>query len=562
MRTKQRTRQARATASSAAQAHSPQVQSEREPFSRRFLSMLDRRAAAIVVSLIVLATVRIAATYTVFNNTADEPAHVACGMEWLAQGEYRWEPQHPPLARVAAALGPYLIGDRPQGTPRNVPFAQFKEGAAILFSNGTYWRALTLSRAAMLPFFWIAALAVWWWGARYFGRATAVIAVFLFTFLQPILAHSGLATTDMALTAFMSVAFVAGAVWLERPDFRRALVFGVSLGLMVLSKFSCLVFLPAASGLALAWYWYSERPRTRDLVKIARERAPGLGLAVAVALILIWGGYRFHFGPVHPGGASVPAPELFAGLNQVRQHNAEGHDTYLLGQRGTTGFWDFYLVGLAVKTPLPILALLAVGIVVIWRERRKVSRRVIPIAYCAGVLVVGMFSRINIGIRHVLPMYTGIALIAAAGAVWLLENAQTRQWMLVATAVLGLWFAAGSLAAHPDYLPWFNELAGAEPEKILADSDLDWGQDLKRLAQRLQELGAADVTFNRYVVVDLPALGFPRVHPMQRDYPSPGWNALSVGVWKESDLFRWPDRFKPTERVGKSILLWYFPPGR
>jgi hypothetical protein len=173
-----------------------------------------------------------------------------------------------------------------------------------------------------------------------------------------------------------------------------------------------------------------------------------------------------------------------------------------------------------------------------------------------------MFSRINIGIRHVLPMYMGIALVAAAGAVDLWHRSEGRKWMRAALAALTLWFAAGSLAAHPDYLPYFNELAGSEPENILADSDLDWGQDLKRLAHRLQVLGAADVTFDRYIVIDLQALGFPRVHPMSRDYPSAGWNALGVGVWKESRLFLWPDRIKPQERVGKSILLWYFLPGR
>ena len=103
--------------------------------------------------------------------------------------------------------------------------------------------------------------------------------------------------------------------------------------------------------------------------------------------------------------------------------------------------------------------------------------------------------------------------------------------------------------------------AGREPEKILTDSDLDWGQDLKRLARRLQEVGAQDVTFNRYIVIDLQELGFPRVHPMNRMTPSPGWNAIGVGLWKESRLFLWPDWIKPRERVGKSILLWYFPPG-
>ena len=561
MRTKQRMRRSRALAGNAAAQVSPsQSVPERELFARRFLSVLERHSILIVLALMALATIRIVGTWFIYNHTADEPAHVACGMEWLAEGQYRWEPQHPPLARVAAALGPYLIGDRPQHTPRSVPFAQFKEGSAILFSNGKYDLALTLARAGVLPFFWIACLVTWWWGSRYLGRPVAVIAVFIFTFLQPILAHAGLATTDMALTAFLGAAFVAGLAWLEEPTTKRALLFGLFLGLMVLSKFSCLVFLPAASGLAFVWYWFSERPGTQGIVAAVRQRLPGFALACAAALVLVWAGYRFHFGPIHPGGQSVPAPELFAGIEQVREHNAMGHDSYLLGVRNTTGFWNFYLVGLGVKTPLPVLALLFIGIAAVWRARRKFPRRILPIAYCAGILVVGMFSRINIGIRHVLPIYMGAALLAAAGVVDLLERAQNRKWIRGTLAVLVVWFAVGSLAAHPDYLPWFNELAGSHPENILADSDLDWGQDLKRLAHRLHELGATDVTFDRYTVIDLQALGFPRVHRMNRDYPSPGWNALGVGLWKESNLFLWPDAIPPTERVGKSILLWYIPP--
>ena len=73
---------------------------------------LERHGRAIAVALVLVASIRIIATYTVFSHTYDEPAHIACGMEWLDKGVYQWEPQHPPLARVATALGPYLLGTR------------------------------------------------------------------------------------------------------------------------------------------------------------------------------------------------------------------------------------------------------------------------------------------------------------------------------------------------------------------------------------------------------------------------------------------------------------------
>src|SRR5947209_14951693 len=124
----------------------PPAAIRREPGSRKILEVLEQRSALLAAALVLLASARIIATYTVFNHTADEPAHVACGMEWLDQGVYRWEAQHPPLARVAAALGPYLLGVRSQGTARDISFAMFREGPqsslmATVMTLRWRWRA-------------------------------------------------------------------------------------------------------------------------------------------------------------------------------------------------------------------------------------------------------------------------------------------------------------------------------------------------------------------------------------------------------------------------------------
>ena len=109
-----------------------------------FASWLEHRGVAIAIALTAIASVRIALTYTVFSQTFDEPAHIASGMEWLDKAAYRWEPQHPPLARVAAALGPFLSGIRSQGPPERRTYAKFLEGNKILLSGGHYDRTLAL----------------------------------------------------------------------------------------------------------------------------------------------------------------------------------------------------------------------------------------------------------------------------------------------------------------------------------------------------------------------------------------------------------------------------------
>jgi hypothetical protein len=521
---------------------------------------LERHSAALALGLVLIASARIAATYMVFNHTVDEPAHIACGMEWLDKGVYTYEPQHPPLARVAVALGPYILGIRSQGTPEHDLMGITYEGAAILDRGGRYDVTLAAARLGTLPFFWIACLVVWVWAKRDYGAATAAAAVFLFSFLPPVLAHAGLATTDMALTAWLGAAFLTGLMWVEQPSLQRAACFGLATGLAVLSKFSSLAFFPAAAALALAWYAIDKRPSPGALARAAAARLPSFCLAVAIGFLAVWAGYRFSLGP------------LFQGIRDVMKHNAGGHPSYLLGKRSLSGFWYFYPVALAVKTPLAFLAMAAAAGIEFWRRRlsREAKagdkwRSAAPLM--AGVLLVALFSSINIGVRHILPVYLGLSVIAAGTCMRMLEGSRAR----IALALLVAWFAGSSLASHPDYLAYFNELAGGAPEKILADSDLDWGQDMKRLSARLRQAGAPEVTFDPLILADFEhGLGFPRILPGNPLEPAAGWNAVSLTFWKVRRLglldthpeitALWPDRVPPGERVGKGTMLWYFPP--
>jgi hypothetical protein len=507
--------------------------------------------------LVLIASARIASTYTVFNHTADEPAHIASGMQWLDRHVYLYEPQHPPLARVAAALGPYLLGIRWQGTPGTGLEQESLEGAKILYKDHHYDLTLALARLGTLPFFWLACLVVYAWGKRSHGAPAAVIALFFFSFLPPILAHASLATTDMALTAFLGAAFLTGLQWTERPTWKHGLLFGAATGLAAVSKFSSLVFFPAAAALALAGYLFFQRPARAALISSVKERLPSFGLAVATGAIIVAAVYRF----------SLSA--LFGGLRAVEAHNTEGHFAYLLGRRSTGGFWYFYPVVLAVKTPLALVVLLGLALWWTCRERGRVRRDWPVLAFVAGILLVALFSRINIGVRHILPVYFGFSLLAAGAVADWMEQARARPWIGAGLGVLMVWFAGSSLGCHPDYLAYTNELAGSAPEKVLADSDLDWGQDMKRLSARLREVGATQVTFDPTILADFEGeLGFPRMLPSSPVAPSPGWNAVSLSLWKvrrlrlldtHPEAVLWPDRVPPGERVGKGIMLWYFP---
>ena len=153
----------------------------------------------LIVSSLVLMVVglaQIAGTYAVFSHVWDEPAHIASGMQLLDLGEYNYELQHPPLARLAAAIGPYLAGSR-SFADRNM----WNEGLRLLYNSVSYERTLTLARLEMLPFFVLLVALTWWWANRIFGVVTATLTS-LFLVTQPtVLAYAGLATTDLPAVA-------------------------------------------------------------------------------------------------------------------------------------------------------------------------------------------------------------------------------------------------------------------------------------------------------------------------------------------------------------------------
>jgi 4-amino-4-deoxy-L-arabinose transferase-like glycosyltransferase len=543
-----------------------------------YLTKVSRaQSIAAFVALLLVATVRIIATYSVFNDTIDEPWHIACGMEWLSGHTYDCNPEHPPLARAMMAIGPYLAGARDPGL-QNGQMA----GRAILH-HGNFDRMLTLARIGILPFFWLAVLVVYLWARRSFGEPTAFFATLSFTMFPAALAHAGLATTDMPATASIGAAFLALLYWLEAQWGRsptcqprlekepgsiakpaRSLLLGAALALAILSKFSSLAFLPSATIAALAAYLVTQRPNVKSLFESIRRLAPSAAMVAATTALLIWAGYRFHY-------AGVPAPELWQGIHDIMSHNATGHPGYLLGHYSEQGWWYYYPVAIFFKTPIALLALMAIGLFVCWKRRGDLGGAyVTPLAYALGMIAFGaVFGHINLGIRHILPAYIGFSIVAGVGAQWLWNSGNAAR---AAAVGLLVWLAASSALSHPDYLAYFNAFAGKQPERILVDSDLDWGQDMKRLAARLKELDVKELAFNPFngaYVEDLQVEHkFPPTKPLDPNGPSRGWNAASLTplkLWRlgylKSDPTKqlWTDRIPPTERVGKGVLLWYVP---
>jgi hypothetical protein len=521
--------------------------------------LLRSKTTLIFLLLTALAAARIIATYRQTAQTSDETPNIGCGMQYLDLGRYDYGAFHPPLARLAMAVGPYLYGARAQKQPD-----RWKEGNAVLNSTPRPTKALALARLGILPFFLLACTVVWLWGRRLFGEWGALAAVLLFTNTPPVLAHAGLATMDMAIGAGVCTALYTFVRWLEEPSLKRSLLFGVGLAIPLLSKFSSILVIPVCLLALVVMY----RPKWR-----------GRNWAwIAVTFLLIWGTYRFSFGPMtehvvrdaaDQGGVwakippsvlravestPVPAPQILDGLWQVHNHVEGGHTAYLLGRHSFHGWWYFFPVALAVKTPLGLLLLAAIG---------ACTRRArVPAILCALLLLVNLPTSLNIGVRYMIPLFPLLALTAAGGVVWLWQRQR-----VVAAALLA-WVVVSSAMAHPDYIAYFNELAGSHPEQVLVDSDLDWGQDMNRLSAELRRRGVDYFHMACLYTGDDTRLGLPNWDGLEPYQPVKGWVAVSQTMLKNygwmvaqqqgrQDLaFGWLDQYRPVAKVGNSILLY------
>jgi hypothetical protein len=570
------------------------------------VTALGPRSKAETIALFALigfGVLRICLTYPVFFQTADEPDHLGCGMHWLERTYPTGCLDQPPLARLASAVPLRLAGVHAAPDPTGVG----DYGTALLRSGGRYARNLALARGGILPFFVLACLVVWAWTRRLFGPLPALSSVFLLQGLPPVLAHAGLATTDMALAALLPIAFLSFMSWLESPTLKNTALMGGAVGLTFLMKFSAVLFFPFGAFMIFA-FWAAPEERVGRRRPAGRQRLGLLGLAGLMAFVIIWAGYRFQSpalaSPAHrphrvgrvvgveswPPGlrqaffglveAPIPAAPFLQGMRMVNRQNTVGHDGYFLGEVRRTGWWYFFPTLIALKTPLPFLILLLVGCWRLIHSKTDVPgwKRFAPLLAAAAILLVSIPSQINIGLRHVLPVYPFFAVVAGLGLASLLSNSHGR----IGSRLLGLglagWFGAVSVGAHPDYLTYFNELAGGRPERIVADSDLSWGQDVMRLMSRARDKGVSSLwyrclscrTLEDDTLGPLPEFP-PELRELEPYVPVSGWVAVdewSIKVEGEKlrrsgekrRAFDWLEPY-PFERIGASIRLYRVPPG-
>lgn len=512
-----------------------------------------RSRHTVALALIIAVTlIRVAVTHRVFSAVVDEPVHIAAGYDWIVLHSAALDPVHPPLTRIFCALG--LAGIRP---PERTDLVG--RGNALLYDGDRYEKNLARARQGNLIFLALTLIAVYLWSA---SPVCGLIAAAIVATIPSILGHAGLATTDISMAAMVPLALIALERWVAEPGVGRACVAGLAIGAGAVSKFSFLVFFPAAAGVLIAFHF---RGLGWRFVKHAL-------IAIGCAFILIWAFYFFDFRTVaaaHPNTVfflrgtrlgwffehvPLPAPLFIAGLHVLSVHNDVGQLSFLLGRYSQRGWWYYFPVVFFFKTPLPFLVLLIWGAIAVVRQRA--SRVLQYLLMAIAMMLAAMTSNIDIGIRHIIAIYPPLAVVAAYAVRCSWEKLPQRA---AAIALLG-WMFFGVAIAHPDYMACFNEAAGNHPERIASDSNLDWGQDLLRLGREARKRHIEHAFVNCVGNADLGRAGLPVHDGLPPFAPVNGWVAVSETALVLDDnarkgAYRWLDAY-PYERVGRSIRLY------
>lgn len=498
-----------------------------KPFASLTRPQLRRVYVAVCVALFALYALQLGVHATRTSATTDESFHLLAGYRYWQCGDFGINPEHPPLLKLVAAL-PLRLGGvvEPQG-PCGAQLTQkldgFKAGIEFMEQNGGS-RFLVPARLAAASFSLLLVALVFFATKEMFGNVEALVALVLLAFEPNLIAHGSLVTTDMALTATMFGAVYTLYRYRSRPGTARLLLAGLAVGLMLASKHSAVYVLPILVLLVCAETVLARLKRGADAGVFEGELLRGLAalaLTFILGLVLLWSAYGFrHSALPAAAGAHMSAVEYVRkGPHPEVERTASGtmlgmidrlhvlpasyvigladviasgdRLTFLLGKKYHSGQWFYFPVAFSIKSSLALLLLFPLGLLArrLYRERARelLFMLVPPLIF----MTLAMTWRINIGVRHVLPVYPFLVVLAAAGACAL---ARRHRIALVAVAVLLCYHGAVTAQTAPNYLAFGNALWGGTNNtyRVLHDSNVEWEQNLLLMDEYMKRAGVTD----------------------------------------------------------------------
>jgi hypothetical protein len=472
----------------------------------------------------------------------DEGDHLFAAYMTATRGDFGLNPEHPPLVKLVAAL-PLLAmpGLR-------VPVLQERNFKVEAFLSGKDFNAWNLDRGilfrarlAVTIFALLLGLLVFLATREMFGTTAACVALTLLVFDPTLLAHGAMVTTDVGVSCFVFAAVYAFYRYAKAPSWGRAALVGLATGLGFAAKHTGVLIVPILIALAICEIVRNPRRasgESTDCRKTLTGKMLGaLSLAAVISLAVLWAFYGFRYNS-RPAGLEINPPlsvylaqiskpweakllgtvarfhalpeSYLYGLADIQQVD-DAYTAFFFGKTYPHGTHWYFPGVIAIKSTLPFLILMciAAGAIIsgIFRPWREILFLTIPPAI---YLTVAMSSQMNIGARHIMPVYPFLYVLGAGAASALMSR--DGRWKLVIAALL-LWQATAAIRIYPDYMAYGNEMWGGADNvhKYLSDSNTDWAQQLIATKKYLDQHNIKDCWFVYFAqgVTDPASYGIP-----------------------------------------------------
>lgn len=524
--------------------------------------------------------------------TMDEPLHAAGGYVEVFFSDYRINPEDPPLWKRWAMLPHTRTSLSIDREDQDFAGAMIDPAnhASRVATRSLYQRAgndgaafIQRSRSMMIVIFvalaWVTSIWAWWIAGPWAALATAALIS-----LDPnFLAHGPLVKNDVAISLLLVA--LAACAWSVGRQIRlwNVAALAIVCGVALATKFSGVLAVPivvmAMSGRSIiAGRW---RAGGIEFASVPARLLAGIGICIVcavVSLAIIWASYGLRYAASPAGGVMrVRDAAQAAARNQFFiQHDRFPDDAelrsapiplaarlcvwiddhrmlpnayvygllftyqssllrpgYLLGELRQTGWWYYFPLAMLFKTPIATMLAAAAAVAVLgWLRFARADRWTL----CCILTPIGIYgasaltTNLNLGIRHVLPLYPFFFLLIAIAFAGAMDR--WPRWAGAAASVVFVGLAVESAAAFPDYIAFFNAASRSRRLRLLSDSNLDWGQDLPALAQWRREHPAGQLYLCYFGSVDPAFYGV-------RDYAN-----LPPGFWL-GPPYQWPDNARP-----------------
>ncbi len=596
-------------------------------FSSKFNKIINKTAD--VVAFVLLLIMFLLALFSVKDDTFtfDETAHVAAGYSYLTQKDYRLNPEHPPLIKDLAAFPLLFLGlsfpkDEASWIQQEPPpwWMQFDFASQFLYKAGNnpdqimFWSKLAM--IILLVFFgWF----IFYSTKKLFNNKVAVISLFFYCFSPTFLAHGRLITTDVGAALGVVLSTYFWLKFLKNSSIKNTFLTGIIFCITMLIKFSLITLIPFLAFITIVYAWLFTQKN--HLINFLKYLGKTFLIALTGIILVIYPVYFHHtFNLPHQqqlrdtefllSHSSIPhflqeiniwlvkndffrpLGHYILGLLLGINRSTTGHTTFFLGEISAQGWKTYFPVVYAIKEPLAfhiltLIALLYLALLIkkpFWQNSVQKAKEWIRfhfveftmLAFLAIYWLTSLNTKLNIGIRHLLPAFPFTFILIANVLTLILKPPYLKIKYAVLSAFF-VWQIISVISVFPHFLAYFNELVGGPENGYLyvVNSNIDWGQDLKRLKKWLQE--------NKIDKIYLDYFGGGNPDYYLKEKYLPWWGnrdskellqksylAISVnqlqggrafpvkGYEPPSDYYMWLYRYEPPiAKIGYSIFVYY-----